>query len=553
MAPVLTLALAQLNPTVGDLVGNIAKLRRARAEAAKQNADLLVTAELYLCGYPPEDLVLKPSFQHDVRAAIDALAKDTADGGPALLLGTPWHEEGKLFNAAVLLDKGKIVQRVLKKDLPNYGPFDEKRIFTSFTGKAAPLMFQGHALGVMICEDMWTPPMASALKKNGADILLVINGSPFDKEKRTARETLAHERVNETGLPLLYLNQVGGQDELVFDGASFSIASPQAAPLKLPPWEESMGLVCLEGKTLSHTTMQTLEARPPEAALYAALVMGLRDYVTKNGFLGVVLGLSGGIDSAVAAALAVDALGKDHVWSITMPSPYTAQTSLDDATALAHILGCRFDTIPIHAAMTTFDSALAPVLGHPVEGITKENIQARSRGLLLMALSNTTGFMVLSTGNKSELSVGYATLYGDMCGGFSVLKDVYKTDVYKIARWRNAHTLAWFKGPQGVLFSESLLTKAPSAELRPNQTDQDSLPAYDILDGILTCLIEKDEGIEEIKAKGYNEKTIEWVWRLLDGAEYKRRQAPPGVKITSRNLSRDRRYPITNKYRPEKG
>jgi NAD+ synthase len=505
-----------------------------------------MTSELYLCAYPPEDLVLKPSFQDALRAAIEKLALETADGGPALLLGAPWREEGRLYNAFLLLDQGGIAGKIFKHDLPNYGPFDEKRLFAA-ADLPEPITFRGTKLGVVICEDMWTAAVSARLKERGAEILLVPNGSPFEIGKTQTRRKLAAQRVAETGLPLVYLNQTGGQDELVFDGASFVLDAQGKLIDTMPSWQEEMSIIQLDNGRILGKKRETAVS-DDASDIYHALMTGLRDYVNKNGFPGIILGMSGGVDSALAAAIAVDALGADKVWGVMLPSPYTSQDSSQDAQASARALGCKLDTIEITGAMKIFDSALSPVLGDKLQGIAQENIQSRSRGLILMALSNATGHMVLSTGNKSEMSVGYATLYGDMCGGFAVLKDVYKTEVYKVARWRNANKPASALGPQGVVVPEAVLTKAPTAELRPNQKDQDSLPPYDVLDGILECLIEQDMGIKDIVARFYDLATVSKVWGLLDRAEYKRRQAPPGVKITPRNLSRDRRYPITNKY-----
>lgn len=540
----LSLAPAQLNPTVGDITGNLEKLRKARAEASKSNAKLLMTPELYLCGYPPEDLVLKPSFEREVHEAVHALARDTADGGPAVLLGTPWLENNKLYNAVLMLDGGNITGKVLKMNLPNYGPFDEKRVFA--VGEfAEPMVFHGAKLGIIICEDMWTPEVAMHLKRRGAEILLVPNGSPYETGKLKEREELARLRVQETELPLVYLNQIGGQDELVFDGASFVMNKTGACTFRMKEWEEDIQCVSLgdvlKGKPQEHKVSK-------EEIIYNALLLGLRDYVTKNGFPGVVLGLSGGIDSAVVAALAVDALGADKVWCVMMPSPYTSKESHEDAAALAKNLTCRYDIIPIKDSMHAFDTTLKNVFSDKTPDTTEENIQARARGIILMALSNKFGPMVLSTGNKSEMSVGYSTLYGDLCGGFAVLKDLYKTEVYNIARWRNEHAPKTGLGPSDKIIPERIFTKAPTAELRPNQKDQDSLPPYDVLDGILECLIEKDLGVQEVAGQGYDFATVKKIWSMLGRAEYKRRQAPPGVKITRRILGKDRRYPITNKY-----
>ncbi|MDE2029767.1 MAG: NAD+ synthase [Alphaproteobacteria bacterium] len=552
MSGQIIIALAQLNPVLGDIAGNAAKLREARTRAAATGADLIMTSELYICGYPPEDLVLKRSFQDRIREAVRTLATETADGGPAILLGAPWREDDKLYNAALLLDGGRIAAKIFKYDLPNYGPFDEKRVFVP-APLPDPLPFRGVKLGVIICEDMWTQSAALNAKKNGADILLVPNGSPYEIGKYQTRNRLAAARVAETGLPLVYLNQLGGQDELVFDGASFVLDAQGKTVMSMPAWQEGLEAFAFDNGALSGKDTKVVPPLAGEAAIYHALMTGLRDYVNKNGFPGVVLGLSGGADSALAAAIAVDALGPERVWGVMLSSPYTSQDSTEDAGQLAHALGCKLDSIPIADAMKTFDASLSPVLGDKLAGVTQENIQARIRGLTLMALSNATGSMVLSTGNKSEISVGYATLYGDMCGGFAVLKDVYKTQVYALSRWRNAHKPETGLGPEGAVIPARTLTKAPTAELRPNQTDQDSLPPYDVLDGILECLIERDMGVREIVAEGYNAETAARVWSMLDSAEYKRRQAAPGVKITRRNLSRDRRYPITNKYREKAG
>jgi len=550
MPEMLSLALAQLNPVLGDIAGNMAKLRAARKQAASQGAHLIMTSELYVSGYPPEDLVLKPSFQNTVHKAIEALARETADGGPGILLGTPWREDDKLYNAMLLLSEGRIAGKTFKRELPNYGPFDEKRIFSSWQ-MPEPISFRGVRLGVMICEDMWTPTVTRILKDRGAQILLVPNGSPFEIGKMDDRRLYAEARIKESRLPLVYIHQVGGQDELVFDGASFVLDAEGKCAVQAASWSED---VILTRWTISPEGCQPepgmMKPVPQgESAVYNGLMLGLRDYVGKNGFPGVVLGLSGGIDSALVAALAVDALGADKVWAVMMPSPYTSTESLEDAEALAKAFGCRFDNIPITTTMAAFSQTLTKTFTGRVADSTEENIQSRCRGMILMALSNKFGPMVLSTGNKSEMSVGYTTLYGDLCGGFAVLKDLYKTQVYKIARWRNKNKLSSALGPEGAIIPERIFTKPPSAELKPDQTDQDSLPPYDVLDDILECLIEKDMGVQDIVTRRHDEAVVKRVWAMLDRAEYKRRQAPPGVKITSRNLGKDRRYPITNKYK----
>ncbi len=546
----LLLSLAQLNPTVGDISGNLSRLRKARRQAAAEGSHLLMTSELYVSGYPPEDLVLKSSFQKAVHIAVEELARETSDGGPAILIGTPWHDNGKLYNAALLLSDGQIAAKAFKNDLPNYGPFDEKRVFTS-APLPEPIAFRGLTLGVMICEDMWTVGAASHLKKQGAQILLVPNGSPFESGKLRHRQTLARQRIAETGLSLVYVNQTGGQDELVFDGTSFVLDDSGKCQVQLEAWSEgvvttkwslaSSALICSSGNVNS--------VAEDEAGVYHALMIGLRDYVEKNGFPGVILGLSGGIDSALVAVIAADALGADKLQAVMMPSPYTSPDSLEDAESVARALKCRFESIDIAAAMTAFAETLAQPFANRSRDTTEENIQSRCRGMILMALSNKFGAMVLSTGNKSEMSVGYTTLYGDLCGGFAVLKDLYKMQVYKLARWRNKYKPSSGLAPEGPVIAERIFAKAPTAELRPNQTDQDNLPPYEVLDDILECLIERDMGLNEISARGHGVAMIRRIWSMLDKAEYKRRQSPPGVKITSRTLSRERRYPITNGYK----
>ncbi|MCW2244442.1 NAD+ synthase [Azospirillum fermentarium] len=544
----LSIALAQTNPTVGNVTANAERVLAARAEAAARGADLVVYTELVLSGYPPEDLVLKPFFLDRVEKAVADLALATADGGPAMLVGAPWRQDGRVHNAALLLDGGTVAAVRLKHDLPNYGVFDEKRVFAAGP-LPGPVNFRGVRLGVLICEDMWTPDVAEALAETGAEILVVPNGSPFEVGKHDQRVALAVARVTETGLPLIYVNQVGGQDELVFDGSSFVIDGDRSLKSLSPGFAEHLTLTRWARGADDRWTCAEGEMIPPAEgleAVYSALVLGLRDYVNKNRFPGVILGLSGGIDSALSAAVAVDALGPDRVHGVMMPSPYTSQESLDDAAESAELLGCRIDTISIVPAMDAFGSMLAPAFAGRDPDITEENIQSRARGLTLMALSNKFGAMVLSTGNKSEVSVGYATLYGDMCGGYSVLKDVYKTMVFALSRWRNQHQPAGARGPGGCVVPERVLVKPPTAELKPNQTDQDSLPPYDVLDDILECLVERDMGIPDIIARGHPAETVNKVWRLLHIAEYKRRQACPGVKITPRLFGRDRRYPITN-------
>ncbi len=549
MTDSLVIALAQLNPGMGELEGNLRKVLEARDKAAQGGADLVVYPELVVCGYPPEDLVLKPFFQDRVAAMVQRLVAASADGGPAMLVGAPWRQDGGLYNAALMLDGGRLSARY-KVDLPNYGVFDEQRVFSPGQ-PPGPIDFRGVRLGVMLCEDMWTPEVSECLQESGAEILVVPNGSPFDTGKFERRIQLAVARITESGLPLIYVNQVGGQDELVFDGGSFVLGRDCALKAQLPQFDEAVGLTRWRRHGGDGWRCDAAEVvKPYEGleAIYRALTLGLHDYVEKNGFPGVVLGLSGGVDSALSATVAVDALGPERVHCVMMPSPYTSRESLADAAECAALLGARLDTVEIEDAMRTMDAMLKPLFdGRPAD-TTEENIQARLRGVTLMAISNKLGFMVLSTGNKSEMSVGYATLYGDMCGGFSVLKDVYKTTVYGLGRWRNQHVPGGASGPRGRAIPERILTKAPSAELKPDQTDQDSLPPYDRLDDILECLIEAELAVADIVARGHDKTLVQRVWRMLDRAEYKRRQAPPGVRITARAFGRDRRYPITNAF-----
>ena len=554
MADTLRIALCQANPTVGAIAQNAALVRQARSEAAAAGADLVLFTELVLSGYPPEDLVLKPFFVQRLVDAVEDLARDTADGGPAMLLTTPWPADRKTHasahNSVLLLDEGKVVTARHKVDLPNYGVFDEKRVFVPGE-MPGPIDFRGVRIGVPICEDVWTDAVVECLEESGAELLLVPNGSPFDVDKPDFRMQIATARVVESGLPLAYLNQVGGQDELIFDGASFVLNADRSLAAMGPMFEEALLLTDWERgpdgwRCLPAGTEPPLDRLP---SMYAAMVLGLRDYVRKNGFPGVVLGLSGGIDSALSAAVAVDALGPDKVHCLMMPSPYTSRESLEDAAEAARLMGVRLDDVSIEPAMQAFDGMLKPLFEGTDADTTEENIQARSRGLILMAVSNKTGAMLVTTGNKSEMSVGYATLYGDMCGGYSVLKDVYKTDVFALSRWRNENRPDGVLGPDGAVMPERIITKPPTAELKPNQTDQDSLPPYDELDDILSGLIEGEQSVAEIVARGHTPETVQRVWNMLDLAEYKRRQAPPGVKLTSRAFGRDRRYPITNAFR----
>jgi NAD+ synthase len=550
----LAIALAQLNPIVGDVPGNLERARAARAQAAQDKADLIAFSELFIAGYPPEDLVLKPAFQAACRAAIETLADETADGGPAVLIGVPWVEDGKLYNAYALLSGGRIEALRFKVNLPNYGVFDEKRVFASGP-LPGPISFRGVRLGLPVCEDTWTDwgdyeNVVECLAETGAEFLIVPNGSPYWRNKADTRINVAVASVTETRLPLIYVNQVGGQDELVFDGASFVLNADRSLALQLPAFRETVVTThwsridgtwhCAKGAVASH--------EESDKADYTACVLGLRDYVEKNRFRGIVLGLSGGIDSALCAAMAVDALGAERVRCVMLPFRYTSQESLEDAAAIATTLGVRYDVVPIESAVHGLEAALAKVFADAPRDVTEENLQARARGTILMAISNKFGLMVVTTGNKSEMSVGYATLYGDMNGGFNPIKDLYKTEVYRLSRLRNGWKPENARGPDGTVIPENVIVRAPSAELREDQTDQDSLPPYDMLDQILERLVEREDGTAAIVAAGFDRDTVIKIERMLNLAEYKRRQAAPGVKVTLKNFGRDRRYPIVNRF-----
>ena len=546
----LAIAVAQLNSTLGDIAGNATKVREARATAAAQGADLVVFPELFISGYPPEDLVLKPAFQAACRAAVEDLARETKDTGPAVLVGTPWVDDGKLYNAVALLDGGKIAALRFKVDLPNYGVFDEKRVFAPGP-MPGPVNFRGVRLGLPICEDIWGEEVVECLAETGAELLIVPNGSPYWRDKDDLRLNIALKHIVAHELPAIYVNQVGGQDELVFDGVSFGINADRSLAFQLKGFEEEVvttqwsrgngGWRCDKGRIVPDVG--------PDKADYTACVLGLRDYVNKNGFKGVVLGLSGGIDSALVATISVDALGPDRVRCIMLPYKFTAQVSLDDAAACAKALGVKYDVLPIADAVKGLEAGLAPLFGGMPRDVTEENLQARARGTILMAVSNKFNLMVVTTGNKSEMSVGYATLYGDMNGGFNPIKDLYKTEVFRLSRLRNSWKPVIAMGPSGTVIPENIITRPPTAELRENQTDQDSLPPYDVLDAILERLVEREEPIATIIEAGFDRETVAKVERLINIAEYKRRQAAPGVKVTLKNFGRDRRYPITHRFR----
>ena len=545
----LRIALAQLNPHEGQIAANLAQIRAARAQAAALGADLMVTPEFSIAGYPPEDLVRKAAFVADCAAALDALARDTADGGPGLIVGGPWQDGHAIYNAGFVMDGGAITARRAKHELPNYGVFDDKRVFDAGP-EPGPVVFRGTPHRANDLRGLVVPQRVRNAGRDRGRAADSRSTDPPTSRQIRPRVQLAVARVVETGLPFVFVNQVCGQDELVFDGASFVLNADRSLACVLPSFAPAVtltewrrtegGLVCAP---------QTLPPEPaPEELIYRGLCLGLADYVGKNRFPGILLGLSGGIDSALSAAIAVDALGPDRVRAVMLPSPFTSQHSLDDAAACARLLGIRLDSVAITPAIAAANAALAPLFAGLPDDVTEENIQSRARGLLLMAMSNKFGHMLLTTGNKSEMSVGYSTLYGDMCGGYSVLKDVYKTTVFALSRWRNAQHPMGGLGPAGAVMPERVITKPPSAELKHDQTDQDSLPPYDELDAILARLVEGEGSVDDLVADGFARETVVRVWKMLDRAEYKRRQAPPGVKITSRAFGRDRRYPITNGY-----
>ncbi|MBV9346900.1 MAG: NAD+ synthase [Pseudolabrys sp.] len=546
----LNIAIAQLNPTVGDIAGNSDRVRRARDQAAAQGADLVIFPEMFISGYPPEDLVLKPAFQAACRGAIENLARETKTG-PALLVGTPWKDGDKLHNAVALLEGSRISALRFKVDLPNYGVFDEKRVFAAGP-MPGPVNFRGVRLGVPICEDIWGEDVVECLAETGAEILVIPNGSPYWRDKDDVRLNTLVARVTEHNLPAIYVNQVGGQDELVFDGGSFALHADRSLAFQLAAFEEAVVLTRWQRQGATwrcEDKAPKVEQLEPDRNDYAACVLGLRDYVTKNGFPGVVLGLSGGIDSALCAAIAVDALGAERVRCIMLPYRFTSQTSLDDAAACAKALGVGYEVLPIAQAVEGLEGALAPLFKGKQRDVTEENLQARARGTILMAVSNKFNLMVVTTGNKSEMSVGYATLYGDMNGGYNPIKDIYKTEVFRLSRLRNRWKPNGALGPSGVVIPENIIVRPPTAELRENQKDEDSLPPYEVLDAILERLVEREEPVSVIVEAGYELATVTRVERLLHLAEYKRRQAAPGVKVTLKNFGRDRRYPITNRFR----
>ena len=555
MVDTLSITLAQLNQSVGDMAGNAAAMLAARERAKAAGADLILFPEMQLVGYPSEDLVLKPAYVERATQALEDLAKATADGGTAMLVGSIFVQDGALHNGVALLDSGKVAAIRLKHELPNYGTFDEVRLFQPGP-LPEPIVFKGVMIGLPICEDIWHPDVCRHLADFGAELLLCINGSPYEIDKDALRiDGVAKRRAVDTGLPLAYLNRVGGQDELVFDGASFVVNGDGSLAVQLTDWEEQevttrwtrTGPSGIGGWRCDAGELAKLADHPED--IYCAMVLALRDYVDRNKFPGVVLGLSGGIDSAICAAIAADALGPTRVHCIMLPSRFTSQESLDLAAGCAAMIGCPLDTIPISPAVEAFDTMLSGSFADREVDITEENIQSRIRGVTLMALSNKFGPMLLTTGNKSEMSVGYATIYGDMAGGYNPLKDAYKMTVFAISNWRNRHKPKIGLGPDGPVMPEGIITRPPSAELRPDQKDEDSLPPYPVLDGILLGLVEHEKSVDQLTAEGFARETVVRIERLLNLAEYKRRQAPPGVKLGTRNFGRDRRYPITNAFR----
>lgn len=541
------LAVAQLNLTVGDLKGNRVKILESAYQAASAGAKILLTPELSLTGYSPEDLLLRPSFQRQTDQSLHQLMTDLADLDLYVVVGHPAMREGELFNAASVIYKGQLAGVYHKHDLPNREVFDEERYFTPDN---RPFVFEvdGIQFGLNICEDTWNAYAPGAAAAAGAEVLLVPNASPYHMGKRSIRDSVVAKRVAETGMAIVYANLVGGQDELIFDGSSFAMGGNQQVALRMPQFEESLAYLDAISKPGSKvelvSDMAIASDLSNEAQVYEALKLGVRDYVTKNRFPGAIIGLSGGVDSALTLAVAVDALGADKVRAVMMPSPYTADISLTDSRDMVKRLGVRYDEIEIESCMKAFESSLAPQFKGLAADTTEENLQARIRGTLLMALSNKTGAIVLTTGNKSEMATGYCTLYGDMAGGFAVIKDIFKTLVYALCHYRNSLS---------EIIPERIITRPPSAELRPDQVDQDSLPPYEVLDDILYRYMEKDETVENILASGHRKEDVVKAVKLLRINEYKRRQAPVGIKVTHRAFGRDWRYPITSKFNDLEG
>ena len=549
MADRFRLTLAQLNPTMGDLDGNAAKARTAWDAARAAGADMVALPEMFVTGYNPQDLISKPAFHQSAIAAIDALARDCADG-PAIGIGGPWIEGAALYNAYHILHGGQVVARILKHRLPNKDVFDEVRVFQP-GDIAGPFTLGPLRIGTPICEDAWSPDVAETLAETGAELLLVPNGSPYERGKQDTRLNLMVARVVETGLPMIYLNMTGAQDDQVFDGGSFVLNPGGQLALQMPVFDEAIETLDFERRNDGWRAVQGPVTPHPDAweQDYRVMVQALADYCAKSGFTKVLLGLSGGIDSALVAAIAADALGPENVRCVMLPSEYTSEASLEDARAVARALGCRYDTVPIGPARAAITETLAPLFEGRPEDLTEENLQSRLRGLLLMAQSNKFGEMLLTTGNKSEVAVGYATIYGDMAGGYNPIKDLYKTRVFETCRWRNANHRPWMKGPEGRVMPDRVISKPPSAELRADQKDSDSLPDYPVLDGILDILIDQDGSIGDCVAAGYDAADARRVEHLIYISEYKRFQSAPGARLTKRAFWLDRRYPIVNRWR----
>ena len=545
----LKIALAQLNPLVGDVSGNIEKLISIRSNL-NNDIDILVAPELYVSGYPIDDLVLREDFLNLVESEINKLVQCTKDNKSAIIVGAPRKDNNHIKNSVFVIENGNIVSIKDKYELPNTGVFDEQRIFKQGSLEDC-VIIKGIKFGLPICEDIWEKTVLEKLSKSGAEIIIAINASPFTVSKNEERENIALLRVNETKLPIVYLNRTGGQDELIFDGSSFALNHDGKKFYSSSEFKEETVEINFQksnGKWLGHGNLNNSSS--PSERLYKALVLGLRDYVNNNKFPGVVLGLSGGVDSALVAALATDAFGPDLVQAIMLPSPFTGDESLNDAKEAAKLLNINCSNLKISDAMKIVENILGDFKGPSFEpGITEENIQSRLRGLLLMALSNRYGYMVLATGNKSEYAVGYSTLYGDMCGGYAPIKDVWKTDVFKLCNWRNENYSDLFKGPKGKVIPTNIINKAPTAELRDNQKDTDSLPEYNILDEILKGLVEDEISVEKIVSKGFDRKVVEKTAQLLARSEYKRFQAAPGPKVTNKAFGRDRRFPLTSGFR----
>lgn len=545
------LTIGQLNATVGDLSGNARKAREAWQTARQAGADMLALPEMFITGYQTQDLVLKPAFTQQAMAAVMAVGEACVDG-PAIGIGGPWRDGDKLYNAYFVFRNGKLVARVLKHHLPYKQLFDELRLFDSGP-ISGPYVVGDARIGSPICEDSWYPDVAETLAETGAEILVVPNGSPYHREKLDLRMGHMVGRVVETGLPLVYVNMVGGQDDQLYDGASFVLNPGGRKVVQLPPFEEAIAHVDFIRSAEGWQAQPGLMATQPDAweQDYHAMMLGLREYLRKSGFSKVVLGLSGGIDSALVATIAADAIGPDNVRCVMLPSKYTSQGSLDDAADCATRLGTRLDTVHIEGARDAVADALAHLMGGTQPDTTEENIQSRLRGVMLMALSNKFNEMLLTTGNKSEVAVGYATIYGDMAGGYNPIKDLYKTRVFETSRWRNANHRDWMMGPKGEVIPPQIISKPPSAELRPDQKDEDSLPPYEVLDAILEGLVEKDLALKDLVAQGFDAETVKQVEKLLYISEWKRYQAAPGPRISTRAFWLDRRYPLVNRWRDE--